>query len=168
VDQINNLLFEIEKCARKDIEVLIRRLIMKKIDRINIIAVFVIGVIILIGAGALMISQSNKTKEAVKVRITGSKIVIEGQYGTTIDAKDITEVKLLDTLPTIGTRVNGAESGAYKRGDFEVQDFGICKLFVNLNNGPHIYIAANDKYIINLNDKNITLDLYDNLKKIVK
>lgn len=141
---------------------------MKKIDRMNVITVFVIGVIILIGAIALMISQSNKTKEAVKVRITGSKIEIKGQFGTTIDAKDITEIKLLDTLPTIGTRVNGAESGAYKRGDFEVQDLGSCKLFVNLNNGPYIYIAANDRYIINLDDKTLTLDLYDNLKKIVK
>lgn len=139
---------------------------MKKIERINVIAVFVIGIIILIGSIALMISQSNKTKEDVKVKITGSKIAIEGQFGTTIDAKDISEIKLLDNLPTIGTRVNGAESGEYKRGDFKIDDLGTCKLFVNLKNGPFIYIVANGKYIINFDDKKITLDLYDKLKQV--
>ncbi|GKU24470.1 hypothetical protein CFOLD11_12960 [Clostridium folliculivorans] len=141
---------------------------MKKIDKINGIALCVIGLIVVIGAIALMISQSNKTKEDVKVKITGSKIAIEGQFGTTIDAKDISEIKLLDTLPTIGTRVNGAESGEYKRGDFKVDDLGTCKLFINLKNGPFIYIEANDKYIINFNDKTKTLDVYDKLKEAIK
>ncbi|MBK1810822.1 hypothetical protein JHL18_09250 [Clostridium sp. YIM B02505] len=140
---------------------------MKKINRMNLIAVFVIGLIIVIGAIALAISQSNKTKEEVKVRITGNKIMIEGQFGTTIDAKDISEIKLLDTLPTIGTRVNGAESETYKRGDFEVQDLGTCKLFINLKNGPFIYIVANGKYILNFDDKAITLDLYDKLRQAI-
>ncbi|GFZ33176.1 hypothetical protein CSC2_37020 [Clostridium zeae] len=87
---------------------------MKKIDRMNVIAVFVLGIVALIGAIALMISQSNKTKEDVEVKLTDSKVLIEGQFGTIIDTKDISEIKLLDTLPSIGTRVNGAESGAYK------------------------------------------------------
>ncbi|GFP75479.1 hypothetical protein [Clostridium fungisolvens] len=141
---------------------------MKKIEKMNAIAVCVIGIFIVIGAIALVINQSNKTKEDVQVKINGSKVVIEGQFGTTIDTKDISEIKLLDTLPAVKTRVNGAESGEYKRGDFEVQDLGTCKLFINLENGPYIYIVANGKYIINFNDKATTLDFYDKLKKVIK
>jgi hypothetical protein len=109
------------------------------------------------------------TKKEARVMVTSSKIEIKGQYGTDINIKDIKDIKLSDTMPAIGRKVNGAGLGEFKKGDFNVAGLGTCRLFLHSTKGPFIYIITDKKYtIINFKDANKTVSIHEELKKVLK
>lgn len=64
-------------------------------------------------------------------------------------------------MPSIGKKVNGAGLGEFKKGDFEVEGIGTCRLFLHSEDGPFIYIIVSNKYnIINYNDASKTKALH--------
>jgi uncharacterized protein YpmB len=139
---------------------------MENKQRIDLISVLIVLIIAIVGACLLAFTQSNKIKEEAEVLVESNKIEIKAEYGISIDIKDISEIKLVDSIPTIETRVNGADSSNHKRGDFKLKNLGVCKIFIDSNNGPFIYIIANNKYtIINYNDATKTKSLYEKLKQ---
>lgn len=77
--------------------------------------------------------------------VTGNQLNISGMYG--LETK-VSSVKLLEELPTIKMKTNGFSLGENKRGNFNLEEFGQCKLFIESMAGPFIYIETNDKPII--------------------
>lgn len=72
-------------------------------------------------------------------------------YGYSFNVKDIEEVKMMDSVPK-GTRTNGAATGKYSLGNFNLNEYGRSKLYVYNENPPFILIKLKDMYIF-LNGK---------------
>lgn len=85
------------------------------------------------------------TTEKNKVVVSEDKVSIEGFYGTTINRKDITEVKILDTMPMIKKKSNGTSLGSYKKGSFTIEDGKVVNLYLEDKNGPYLKITSNNK-----------------------
>ena len=85
-----------------------------------------------------------------------------------LDASEISEVELLDKLPQT-SKTNGTAFTTLKKGIFQVNGIGSCKLYLNPKVGPFIKIKANEKYyIIGTNSSNETLEIYEDLKSMLK
>jgi hypothetical protein len=110
-------------------------------------AVVMGGIILLITMGFILYLFSGTKKEAA-VTVEGDKIAISGQYGVTYDIGDVSDVQLVDNVPPIGRKVNGAGLGEIKKGNFEVSGLGKCRLFIHSGNGPYIYLIVNGEYTI--------------------
>lgn len=137
--------------------------------RNNSIIQLILALIIVGGVAIIVMSLFQGTKKEVQVVVTDSKIEIKGQYGTDIDIKDIQDIKLVDTIPTIGKKVNGAGLGEFKKGDFDVEGLGTCRLFLHSEEGPFICIITDKKYtIINFKDASKTASVHEELKKVLK
>lgn len=123
---------------------------------VTVIAVFII-----------MLTVS--AKQETEVIINEQSITFNGLYGETYPVEDIIEAKLADNMPAAGRKVNGSGFGGSKKGEWEVEGLGICRLFVQADSGPFIIMQTKDEYvIINYNDPEKTSNLYDNLSILIK
>lgn len=140
---------------------------MKK--RNDSIVLTIIGLFIILGVSVFVLFLFNGTKKEAEVVIEDNQIIITGQYGTTNEIANISDIQIVDSIPTIGKKVNGAGLGDIKKGDFNVEGLGTCRLFIHSNQGPFIYIIENEKYtIINFKDASKTTDVYEELKKALQ
>lgn len=118
---------------------------MKKVSRSVSKTGTIIGVVVLVvcavGITILMLSGTRSPQ----FEVTGNQLNISGIYG--LETK-VSSVKLLEELPTIKMKTNGFSLGENKRGNFNLEEFGQCKLFIESMAGPFIYIETNDKPII--------------------
>lgn len=91
-------------------------------------------------------------------------VTILGQYGETILYNDITDVSLVNSIPKIGYKRDGAGLGEIKKGDFDVEGMGECRLFIMSEAGPFVVISTKKGYvIINYKDAEKTKALYEDL-----
>ena len=132
----------------------------------NIIAA-VAGSLILIGAVIFVVLLFGATKQETEAVIDDQTLQITGQYGTSYLLSEIDDIHLSDTIPEIGRKVNGAGLGDTKKGDFEVDGLGTCRLFIHSANGPYLLFNTNSGYVImNFEDTQKTealfAELYDN------
>lgn len=128
----------------------------------------ILALIIISGVVILVMFLFQRTKSEAEVRITENQIEIRGQYGTTINIEDITDILLVETIPSIGKKVNGAGLGEFKKGDFDVEGIGVCRLFLHSKEGPFIYIIVNGNYIIiNYKDTSKTASIFKELKEVL-
>lgn len=90
-------------------------------------------------------------------------------YGTEFDIDDIEEVAMLDNLPS-GIRTNGVGASTYNLGNFSINGYGKCKLYVYFENKNCISIKLKDNSYIFFNDKSNeeTLRYYYELEKILE
>lgn len=136
-----------------------------KVNRNLLIKIFT-GLIILLGVAIFLIVLTNGTKKESEVLVTENKIEIKGQFGTTIELKDVSDIQLIDTIPAVGKQVNGAGLGEIRKGDYNVEGLGTCKLYTQSKEGPFIYIIVGNKYtIMNYKDTSKTTSVYQELKK---
>ena len=120
---------------------------------------------ILAGVVILIVSLFNSTKKEPEAIISNGSLEITGQYGKTYVLSDITEVSLYDTMPTTVSKKNGAGLGEIKKGDYEVEDLGLCRLFVMSAQGPFLVINTKEGHvIIGFSDADKTRVLYEELK----
>lgn len=95
------------------------------------------------------------------VTISNGQIAISGMYGVEWPVDSIQEVKILDALPDIKMRTNGFSFAGYLKGNFNVEDLGQGKLFIQGNHQPYLLIQTGETYaIINGNDANDVQNWY--------
>jgi len=100
------------------------------------------------------------------VGIEGHWIRIGGIYTTRIDIKEVTDIRMEDSIPAIRSRTNGYAFGDTRKGHFLLQDLGKGRLYVHSNKGPFIYILTNDSYtIVNFDSPDKTRKLFAELSE---
>jgi hypothetical protein len=129
----------------------------------------IVGLIIAVAAVVFVIVLLSGTKQETEVLITDTQIEITGQYGVTYQISEVAQVRLESTIPNINRKVNGSSLGSIRKGNFEVEGLGRCRLFIHAQSGPFVYILVENSYtIINFEDINKTEKLYEDLVEIVE
>ncbi|MEQ9288593.1 MAG: DUF3784 domain-containing protein [Cyclobacteriaceae bacterium] len=98
-------------------------------------------IVIAVVVGVAM-SKSNKPPV---VSLTQGQISITGSYGLT---KEVGEIELLPTIPKILRKNGGYNNGPIRKGNFLLEEWGSCLLFLQSGSGPFIKISTNDKPIV--------------------
>jgi preprotein translocase subunit SecG len=107
--------------------------------------------------------------QPTKVSFLEEGLQVQGMYGEIYVWESIDEIKLMDTLPNIEMRTNGAGVGSHLKGHFRTTEFGPVKLFVNTKKPPFIYLYSNDKVVIfNLADSTKTGEAYAEIVKRIE
>ncbi|NLW43827.1 MAG: DUF3784 domain-containing protein [Syntrophomonadaceae bacterium] len=100
------------------------------------------------------------------VEIEGHWIRIGGIYSTRIDIKEVTDIRMEDSIPAIKSRTNGYAFGDTRKGHFLLRDLGKGRLYIHSNKGPFIYILTGDSYtIINFDSPAKTRKLFAELSE---
>lgn len=136
----------------------------KQRQRNSTIAGLVIGGVVLIGVAIFLYVLNKNVNIVPEVTITDTSFQVSGMYGNTFEFSSVSSVELKDTIPKILERTNGAAINEVKKGNFKLQDLGLCRLYLLSEEGPFLYIKVNDFYvIINYKDKTKTEALYQEL-----
>ena len=102
-----------------------------------------------------------------KVTLDENSLTIGGMYGFTIAKGEIDTVYMaqLNELPKIERRTNGYNDGQVAKGNFRLDEWGACKLFIHNAKEPVIVIKSEGKYtILNLYEAETTKNLYNELQ----
>lgn len=102
-----------------------------------------------------------------KMTIDENEFTINGMYGFTIAKGEIDTIYMaqLSELPKVKMRTNGYNDGQVAKGNFRLDEWGTCKLFIHNAKEPVIVIKSEGKYtILNLYDAEATKKLYDELQ----
>lgn len=121
-------------------------------------------VIIVIIFGFSIAGYSSKTE----VTVTGGVLEIKsGSISDDLNVSDIKEIYTKDTVPSF-KREAGYSMDNVNKGKFKISGYGEGTLFLTSNKGPYIYIIAKDDIVI-LNNKDAakTLQIYNDLKKLM-
>ena len=102
-----------------------------------------------------------------QITIDDSTLSIGGMYGFTITKENIDTIymAMMNELPKVKMRTNGYNDGQVAKGNFRLDEWGACKLFIHNAKEPVIVIKSEDKYtVLNLYDAEATKNLYDELQ----
>ncbi|HHX01213.1 MAG TPA: DUF3784 domain-containing protein [Firmicutes bacterium] len=99
-----------------------------------------VTVISLIVVGLMMVYFIQPTK----VTIDDQGVTIHGLYGGTYSWESIAAADLVEELPPISRRTNGAAIGPHLRGYFRTSEGERIKLFVNRQLPPFIHLVSDD------------------------
>ena len=131
----------------------------------NSLFAVIFAVVVIAAAAIFVVTLMKGTKEEAEIMITDGVLEITGQYGVSSSLEDIEEVRLQEEIPEIGRKVNGAGLGSIRKGDYEVEGMGTCRLFLHAESGPYLYIKTEGKYlIVNYADAQKTEDAYERLQ----
>jgi len=99
-----------------------------------------------------------------KIQINADYFQIEGLYAVKIEASDVNQITIEERIPKRIMRLNGFNLAGSLKGHFELENTGIARLYVDVNNPPFIYIHTPDGLIIlNQNDRESTEQLFRKL-----
>lgn len=139
---------------------------MEKQKRSYFVISAVAAIAILAGAAVFVMTLFGATNEEPEAIFGDDGVTIVGQYGETYLYTDILNVTLEQSIPKVGSKSNGAGLGEVKKGDWEVEGLGTCRLFIMSDAGPYVITETKSGYvIINYEDQDKTKALYENLLK---
>ena len=117
--------------------------------------------VLIIGIGLFVGFKMFKTHKPPSVSISENQITISGSYGLTTL---INKIELIESIPKIIRRTGGYADGTVRKGNFLLQDWGTCKLFIQSSGGPYIKISTVEwPIIINGSSADNTKKLYQEL-----
>jgi hypothetical protein len=117
----------------------------------------VIGVVTLVFVGVLLFFSSQSTK----VTVLEEGLEIQGMYGDVYTWESISNVELIEELPTIELRTNGSALGSNLKGHFRTTEMGSVKLFVDTSKPPFILLETDEGNIIfNMEDEKETQEIF--------
>lgn len=120
--------------------------------------------VIVVGVGIFIFILFRSTLKEAEVIFYDTYFEVTGQYGNTYLYDEMVKVELKDSIPDDIKKTNGAALKDVKKGDFTVDGYGDCKLYVHKNEGPFIYIEMTDYYIImNFYEQDTTDQIYQDL-----
>ncbi len=100
----------------------------------------------------------------VGIVVSDEGLTIKGMYGDTFSWPEMENLELLDQMPEVGMKTNGAAIGNRLTGHFNLKDSGSAKLFVDTGKPPFIYFEADEKIIIfNGKDAEETRSVYQEI-----
>ena len=104
------------------------------------------------------------------IKVKGNKLVFTGMYGTSRALREISEIRLSDTLPDVTLRLNGFSMGGTNKGWFKLREGGLCLMFLASHTKPYIVFTEKSGKEIFFNSKSciLTEALYQELKTLIK
>jgi len=125
---------------------------------------FVLGFVVLFVAGLLYYGTT-----PAKIEINGESIHISGMYGIELTGIDIHEITMREKLPSIIIRTNGFSFGSSNKGNFKLEEYGKCKLFLQSESGPYLVIIKKngEKIILNRKNKTETERVFESIKTLI-
>lgn len=88
-------------------------------------------------------------------------------YGVEFNIDDIEEVNLVDNIK-VKVRTNGIGMDEYSVGNFNVEDYGKCKLYIYNDVSPYILIKVNGEFVfINAETNEETYNYFNDLEKVI-
>jgi len=121
----------------------------------------VLGLVLLLVVGQITYgSMSSKTT------INNDSIRFSGMYGFELNLNEIQHIELLNQIPTINKRTNGFSFWTIKKGTYNLDQFGNCRLLIHSDMPPYLLVSkkSGDKIIINFKDSCETVNLYSQIK----
>lgn len=135
-------------------------------NRLYRLIALIAGGVVLAGAVIFVLLLFASTSEEPEAVFGDDGLTILGQYGETILYSEITDISLEDGITKIGYKRDGASLGEIKRGKFEVEGMGTCRLFIMSETGPFVVFNTKNGYvIINYKDPEKTKQLYEELSR---
>jgi len=103
-----------------------------------------------------------------KVIFNKDSVQFSGMYGIEIKIAEIDNVKLVDNLPEIKMRTSGFSFGTVKKGFFDLNEFGKCRLLIHSEKSPYLIVSKEngEKTIINFKEKSVTESTYIEIKTL--
>lgn len=117
----------------------------------------------------LLIGMLYYGSRPTEIKINNESVITTGMYGVEIPIKNIKEVQLIAQLPEISKRVNGFSFGSIKKGNFKLNDYGKCKLYLQSDSSPYLIITEKngERTILNHTDKKETETEFKKLKLLM-
>ncbi|MCB9015571.1 MAG: DUF3784 domain-containing protein [Lentimicrobiaceae bacterium] len=103
-----------------------------------------------------------------KVIFNKDSVQFSGMYGIEFKIAEIESVKLVDSLPEIKMRTNGFSFGTVKKGFFDLNEFGKCRLLIHSEKPPYLIVSKEngEKTITNFKEKSVTESAYIEIKTL--
>lgn len=131
-----------------------------------IVAVFT--VVLIAAAAVFLVYLFSSTNEETTAVFGEDSVEFTGMYGKTYAYADIKGVSLDESIPAVGRKTDGAGLGDVKKGDWEVEGMGKCRLYV-MSGGPYVVMDTSGGYvIISFKDPEKTKALYESLNEKLK
>jgi hypothetical protein len=104
-----------------------------------------------------------------KTQINGNMIRFTGMYGKEMHVSEIAEVELMDTIPRIVIRTNGFSLGPVHKGNYRLEEFGKCRLYINSVKGKYLIITDIEGFRTILRYKNDqeSLRIYERISDLL-
>ena len=101
--------------------------------------------------------------------VTKNQFHFEGPaYSDEVDFSDVTEVEWLDNYPSM-RKTNGYNGEKMNIGTFNVEGYGSCRVYINLQMNSAILVQTKDKTILyNSTDVNVMKKEYNQIKDKIK
>ena len=130
----------------------------------SIIAASMIGGVVIIAIAAFLIYMNKNFKVDTEIVVTDTTFEVMGMHSGIYELSSVSSVEIKETLPKILERTNGAAISEVKKGNFKLEELGLCRLYLTSEEGPYLYIKVNDFYvIINYKDSTRTEALFTEL-----
>ena len=138
-----------------------RKFYSDKLNKKSKSAYVILGIVIVFIFGTFYHSS-----RPVEVIISKESVIISGSYGLELPVKDIQEVRLVEKIPAITLRKNGFSLGPIKKGHFNLEEYGNCRLFLHSDSNLYLIIIGKngEKTIINHENKTQTEKEFKSLK----
>ena len=134
----------------------------------SIIIGIALMVIIFIAVGAFILNLNARTKEPNEFNLTADSLIIEGMYGETYALSDLRGIEMLNAVPEITYKRDGAGIGTVRKGVFTLTGYGDCNVYL-FTEGKCIHIIASEgkDIFINFENEADTDALYDQLSEVI-
>ncbi|MGL4742546.1 MAG: DUF3784 domain-containing protein [Sarcina sp.] len=132
-----------------------------QIDKAEAIATgFLVGIPMLIAV--IMMTSS---MGAIEINTNTEGLVFDGKV---IDTDEIESMKMIEETPSM-KKVFGSGIGTNRKGTFNVEGYGECKVYTNLSKGDTIVLTTKEgvTYIINSDNSESVKDAYETMSKKV-
>ncbi len=102
-----------------------------------------------------------------EITLNTDNIEFNGAYGLNIALANIKSIELIDTMPKIKIRTGGLSIGPIKKGNFKLEGYDHCKLFISGNYSPYIHIKTtyNEDIFFNSHIEGQIQTIYHELQK---
>ena len=104
-----------------------------------------LGVITMLIIFTFIIYEFTSTLKDNDIKIVNNKLEILGNYGSEININDLKSITLVNEIPEINSKINGANLEIVKKGYFNTTKNEKVKLLINSNRKPIILITTKDK-----------------------
>lgn len=98
---------------------------------------FALAFIVVVAAGVVgLLFYGQKSPQ---IGINGRLLSISGRFG---GSWEVRSVELIDSIPTIQMKTNGFNFGETLKGEFRLESWGVCQLFIEAKSGPFILVTT--------------------------
>jgi hypothetical protein len=105
-----------------------------------------------------------------KISLSNNIFTVSGEFGFDYPINDIVQIDTLQAYPGVGLMRGGSGFAGIYKGSFELDGYGLGRLFIKKGIRPYIYVKfKNDDYVFfNLKSSEQTTDFYKELITKIK